>query len=47
MRWVVIFKDSPEMLDVRARRDLRDAHVAYANAHAELLIGSGLIQNEG
>ncbi|MEX0329261.1 MAG: YciI family protein [Ruegeria sp.] len=42
MRWVVIFKDTEEMLRVRSRRDLRDAHVAYAKAHPELLIGGGL-----
>ncbi|WP_171181015.1 MULTISPECIES: YciI family protein [unclassified Ruegeria] len=42
MRWAVIFKDTEDMLQVRARRDLRDAHVAYAKAHPELLIGGGL-----
>ena len=42
MRWVVIFKDTPEMLDVRAQKELRDAHVAYAKSHPELLIGGGL-----
>ena len=47
MRWVVIFKDTPEMLDVRARKDLRDAHVAYAEAHPELLIGGGLKEDDG
>jgi len=41
-RWVVIFKDSPEMLNVRAKKDLRDAHVSYAKEHPELLIGGGL-----
>ena len=41
-RWVVIFKDTSEMLKIRARQDLRDAHVAYAKAHPELLIGGGL-----
>ena len=41
-RWVVIFRDTMEMLDIRARRDLRDAHVAYAKQHPELLIGGGL-----
>lgn len=41
-RWVVIFRDTPEMLDIRARQDLRDAHVAYAKDHPELLIGGGL-----
>jgi len=47
MRWVVIFKDTPEMLDIRARKDLRDAHVAYAKAHPELLIGGGLKPEQG
>lgn len=41
-RWVVIFKDTPEMLRIRERKDLRDAHVAYAKDHPELLIGGGL-----
>lgn len=26
-RWVVIFEDTPQMLGVRARQDLCDAHV--------------------
>jgi len=41
-RWAVIFKDTSEMLTIRARKDLRDAHVAYAKNHPELLIGGGL-----
>ncbi len=41
-KWVVIFTDSPEMLEVRAKKDLRDAHVAYAKDHPVLLIGGGL-----
>ncbi|WP_343562952.1 YciI family protein [Kiloniella sp. b19] len=41
-RWAVIFRDSPEMLEIRADQDRRDAHVAYAKAHPELLIGGGL-----
>jgi uncharacterized protein YciI len=41
-RWVVVFEDSMEMLGVRANKDLRDAHVAYAKNHPELLIGGGL-----
>ena len=41
-RWVVIFTDTAEMLEVRARQDLRDAHVEYAKQHPELLIGGGL-----
>lgn len=46
-RWVVIFTDSPEMLEVRAKKDLRDAHVAYAKEHPELLIGGGLKPTPG
>lgn len=42
MRWAVIFEDDPEMLNVRADRVRRDAHVAYAKSHPELLIGGGL-----
>jgi len=42
MRWAVIFEDTEDMLGVRARRDLRDAHVAFAKAHPQLLIGGGL-----
>ena len=30
------------MLEIRANRALRDAHVAYARGHPELLIGGGL-----
>ncbi|AHD09298.1 YciI family protein [Phaeobacter gallaeciensis] len=41
-RWVVIFTDTADMLAVRSRQDLRDAHVAYAKKHPELLIGGGL-----
>ena len=41
-RWVVIFKDTPEMLDVRSDKARRDAHVAYVRAHPELVIGGGL-----
>lgn len=41
-RWVVIFQDHPEMLAIRADQSRRDAHVAYARAHPELLIGGGL-----
>lgn len=44
-RWVVIFQDTPDMLAIRARQDLRDAHVAFAKAHPELLIGGGLKPN--
>ena len=46
IRWAVIFKDKPEMLDIRAKKDLRDAHVAYAKEHPELLIGGGLKPSE-
>lgn len=42
MRWAVIFKDTKEMLEIRAKQELRDAHVAYVRAHPELLIGGGL-----
>ncbi len=41
-RWAVIFKDTAEMLSIRARQDLRDTHVAFAKEHPELLIGGGL-----
>ncbi|SMX40226.1 YciI family protein [Octadecabacter ascidiaceicola] len=41
-RWVVIFRDTPQMLDIRKKKELRDAHVAYAKDHPELLIGGGL-----
>ena len=41
-RWVVIFKDTKEMLKIRADRGLRDAHVAYVRNHPELRIGGGL-----
>lgn len=41
-RWAVIFDDAPEMLEIRADMTLRDAHVAFAKAHPELLIGGGL-----
>ncbi|WP_432447815.1 YciI family protein [Aliiroseovarius marinus] len=42
MRWVVIFKDKPEMNEIRANKAKRDAHVSYVRAHPELLIGGGL-----
>ncbi|MEM1342153.1 MAG: YciI family protein [Pseudomonadota bacterium] len=41
-RWAVIFRDTPEMLEIRADQERRDAHVAYAKSHPELLIGGGL-----
>lgn len=41
-RWVVIFKDQPEMLEIRSDKSKRDAHVAYVRAHPELRIGGGL-----
>jgi len=44
-RWAVIFRDEPEMLKIRADRSLRDAHVAYAKSHPELLIAGGLKPN--
>ncbi len=45
MRWVVIFEDDEGMLAIRADKARRDAHVAYAEAHTELLIGGGLKPN--
>jgi uncharacterized protein YciI len=44
-RWVAIFEDKPEMLEIRARKDLRDAHIEYVKNHSELLIGGGLKQD--
>ena len=41
-RWVVIFKDTSEMLDMRADQSRRGAHVSYVREHPELLIGGGL-----
>lgn len=41
-RWAVVFRDSAEMLSVRADKELRDKHVEYARNHHELLIGGGL-----
>ncbi len=41
-RWAVIFRDTDDMLEIRANKELRDQHVAYAKAHPELLIGGGL-----
>ena len=41
-KWAVIFKDTDEMLGIRADKSRRDAHVAFAIAHPELLIGGGL-----
>jgi uncharacterized protein YciI len=41
-RWVVTFRDQPEMLKIRSDKARRDAHVSYAKAHPELLIGGGL-----
>ena len=41
-RWVVIFRDTDKMLDIRANLELRNKHVAYAKNHPELLIGGGL-----
>lgn len=46
-RWVVIFKDTQEMLAVRSTKGLRDAHVQYAKDHPELLIGGGLKPGPG
>ncbi|MFY0596119.1 MAG: hypothetical protein JXQ85_06795 [Cognatishimia sp.] len=44
-RWTVIFKDTPDMLSIRADKTRRDAHIAYVRAHPELLIGGGLKPN--
>lgn len=41
-RWVVIFTDTPDMLEIRGCKTLCCAHVAFAKAHPELLIGGGL-----
>ncbi len=41
-RWVVLFEDKPEMLEIRADKKRRDAHIIYAKAHRELLIGGGM-----
>ncbi|WP_371169041.1 YciI family protein [Aliiroseovarius sp. 2305UL8-7] len=41
-RWVAIFEDQPEMLNIRSDQARRDAHVAYVTAHPEILIGGGL-----
>lgn len=41
-RWAVIFHDDPKMLSIRADKSKRDAHVAYARTHPQLLIGGGL-----
>lgn len=46
-RWAVIFKDTEAMLEIRANKKLRDAHVAFAHAHPELLIGGGLKAEPG
>jgi|GEM_PF-7042601 hypothetical protein len=42
VRWVVLFEDKPVMLKIRADKKRRDAHIIYAKAHRELLIGGGL-----
>lgn len=41
-RWVVVFRDSRKMLEIRANKTLRDRHVDYVKRHPELLIGGGL-----
>lgn len=46
-RWAVIFTDTPDMLTIRADKARRDAHVAFAKAHPELLIGGGLKPDVG
>ena len=41
MRWVAIFDDSPEMLEVRKEREAQ--HLAYLREHeGEILIAGGL-----
>lgn len=40
MRWIAIFSDTPDMLDIRQQRG--DLHLAYLRAHAdEILIAGG------
>lgn len=46
-RWAIFFRDEPEMLEIRANRERRDAHVAFPKAHPELLIGGGLKPDVG
>lgn len=41
-RWAVWFEDQPQMQSIRNNRSRRDAHVAYAKANPNLLIGGGL-----
>jgi hypothetical protein len=41
-RWAVLFRDTPQMMQIRADKALRDAHVDYVERHPELLIGGGL-----
>ncbi|KIC33489.1 YciI family protein [Leisingera sp. ANG-S5] len=41
-RWAVLFRDAPAMMDVRADKARREAHVAYVEDHPELRIGGGL-----
>ncbi|OED47953.1 hypothetical protein AB838_15255 [Rhodobacteraceae bacterium (ex Bugula neritina AB1)] len=41
-RWAVLFRDAPEMMEIRADKARRDAHVAYVREHPELRIGGGL-----
>ena len=41
-RWAVLFRDAPAMMDIRADKARRDAHVAYVEDHPELRIGGGL-----
>lgn len=45
-RWVVMFDDQPEMLDVRRERE--PLHLAYLERHAsEILIAGGLREAPG
>ncbi|WP_027258587.1 YciI family protein [Leisingera aquimarina] len=41
-RWAVLFRDAPAMMDIRANKARRDAHVAYVEDHPELRLGGGL-----
>ena len=46
MRWIAIFDDSPEMLEVRRQRE--PLHLAYLREHAlEILIGGGCRAEQG
>jgi uncharacterized protein YciI len=45
-RWIVVFDDKPEMLDVR--KEFGQQHLAYLDAHKDQIqIGGGLRPNPG